>query len=194
MNQLKHDLVQKVFGITGAVNMLAETIDAIDRATRDAHSSNSWQRDVRYLSVHFGPEDGLPAKERQIILPPLLRRVTEVMVKLPHEEKPKIVRVAKSYSSHLRDTDTTKAVLLGNVLHVVAPDVFNDVIVGGLGRPDVGDDTYKSWIAVDYPNVIIYNAAAQVLSDLGDNSSIVNFQLGKTALDRMMLSEELVTL
>ena len=179
MNPLKHDLVQKVFGITGSSNMLAETIDAIDRATRDAHTSNKWQRDVQYFSVHFGAEDGCPAKERQVMLPLLLRKITEVLVKIPREAKPQVAKVAKSYSSHLLNTAPTKAVLLGNVLHVSASDVF--------------DDAYDSWIAKDYPNVIIYNAAAQVLSDLGDTSSIINFQLGKTALDRMILSEEVVT-
>ena len=193
MNPLKHDLVQKVFGITGSSNMLAETIDAIDRATRDAHTSNKWQRDVQYFSVHFGPEDGCPAKERQVILPPLLRKITEVMVKIQREAKPQVAKVAKSYSSHLLNTAPTKAVLLGNVLHVSASDIFNDVIIGGFGRPNTSDEAYDSWIARDYPNVIIYNAAAQVLSDLGDTSSIANFQLGKTALDRMILSEEVVT-
>jgi len=193
MNQLKHDLVQKVFGITGSSNMLAETIDAIDRATRDAHTSNKWQRDVQYFSVHFGPEDGCPAKERQVMLPPLLRKITEVLVKLPQDTKPHVAKVAKSYSSHLLNTATTRAVLLGNVLHVSASDIFNEVILGGFGRPDTGDNTYSSWIAEDYPNVIIYSAAAQVLSDLGDTISITNFQLAKTALDRMILSEEVVT-
>ena len=193
MNALKHDLVQKVFGITGSTNMLAETIDAIDRATRDAHNANKWQRDVQYVSVHFGPEDGCPSKERQVILPNLFKRITEVMVKMPREAKPQPIKVAKSYSAHLNDSSTAKAVLLGNVLHVVATDVFNDLIIGGHSRPDVSDTGYNSWIAVDYPNVIIYNAAAQVLSDLGDASSVVNFQLGKSALDRMILSEELVT-
>ena len=194
MNQLKHDLVQKVFGITGANNMLAETIDAVTRATRDAHSSNKWQRDIDYITVMFGPEDGCPAKERQVMLPSYFSKITEVLVKMPREALPKSVRVAKTYTAHLANTSNTKAMLLGNVLHVAAPDVFNDIIIGGLKRPNVTDDGYNSWIAVDYPDVIIYNAAAQVLSDLGDNNSVVNFQLGKTALDRMILSEELVNI
>lgn len=194
MNQLKHDIVNKVIGITGATNMLAETIDSVDRATRDAHSSNKWQRDVSYVSVVFGAEDGIPTKDRQVILPSLFSRVTEVLVKLPKAKLPNPAKVVKSYTAFIKDSGHTKAVLLGNVLHVSASEIFNDLIIGGITRPNVTDDGYNSWIAQDYPNVIIYNAAAQVLTDLGDTSSIVNFQLGKTALDRMLLSEELVIL
>lgn len=192
MNQLKHDLVQKVFGITGSTNMLAETVDAVERATRDAHISNKWLRDVGYITVMFGAEDGCPSKERQIMLPNTFSKITEILIKLPREQKPRPVKLAKSYTAHLGNFENTKAVLLGNVLHVVASDVFNDIIIGGLTRPDVSDSGYNSWIASDYPNVIIYNAAAQVLSDLGDSSSVTNFQLGKTALDRMLITEELV--
>ena len=193
MNQLKHDLVQKVIGITGSNNMLAETSDAVSRATRDAHTSNKWQRDVGYITVMFGPEDGCPAKERQILLPPNFAHITELLVKMPRELRPTPVKLAKSYTSHLRNVENIRAVLLGNVIHISAPDVFNDIIIGGITRPVTSDDGYRSWIALDYPNVIIYNAAAQVLSDLGDTSGATNFQLGKTALDRMLITEELVT-
>lgn len=190
MNAIKTNIVNKVIGITGATNMLAEIIDAVDRATRDAHSSNKWQRDVQYLSVVFGIDDGCPSTERQATLPPQYTKIIEVLVK--QQGKPNPVPVMRTYSAFLTSKAKAKAVLLGNVLHVTSSEIIHEFVVGCFGKPNTSDDAYNSWIAVDYPNVIIYNAAAQVLSDLGDTSSVVNFQLGKTALDRMILSEEVV--
>ena len=191
MNPLKHRIVQRVFGITGANNLLAETIDSVERATLDVHRSNRFKRDLQYVTVQFEADEGI-ASSRVVSMPLGLRRIMELLIHNPVSAKVESATLLSHLTGYVNSQAPNKAVLLGRTLSVTAPFDFDQFVVGGLFLPDVSDDGYNSWIAEDHEPVITYAAAARVLTDLGDSSSVVNFQLAKSALDHLILDSDLV--
>lgn len=67
--------------------------------------------------------------------------------------------------------------IAGNILQLKSHVSFTDVLLGCYLNPDVSVTGYNSWIALDHPWAIIYEAAAQVCKTIGKQEEEASYRL-----------------
>lgn len=185
------ELKDEVYTLTGRPDLVGETLSAIKSATLKAHQSDFYSKDLTESGISFTTAaytQQLSAKElfprwRKI---KYLRKFDSVSnaagaffeVILPEE-------VLDGWGV-TRDNVCYEA---GVVLNIRSSSEFQYGILGFYQHPDVTEVGYNSWIASDFPYVIIFEAAALVFKAIGldENASMYRqlvmeqFQLLKTS-------------
>lgn len=163
------ELTQTVYDITGRPDRVAETALAIQAATLKAHHSDYYWKDIFEAGIAFSFPEFIQNLDYRALVP------------------------RWRSSKYLRKYDNTRA-LPGKVLDFVVPEnVFDDYSIqrsdiyysagayiqinsstqeqyylfGCYVHPDVTPLTYTSWIALDHPFCIVFDAAATVFKAIG---------------------------
>lgn len=191
MNTEKTLLVKKVVGITGMKNMLTETVDAIERTTREAHVSNWFKRDLTYAQITFDQCDPQVDGERVFSFPSArIRRLYELVAAGGSQRKRLLV--ASSLGDYFSAAGDS-CCLINGVMMLKSSMSVDKLMYGAFTYPDVSDNNYRSWIAQDYQQVIVHGAAYQVLADVSDNHANAQLMLHRQALARLHIDAETLT-
>lgn len=172
------ELISEVYTITGRPDRVAETASAIKSATLKAHQSDYFYKDVFETGVAFDSSAYVQQLDYRTLLP-LWRAV-----------------------KYLRKYDNTNAVP-GNFLNLIVPEQVLDrymvektniyyvagaylnirseteeqyFLLGCYLNPDITTATYSSWIALDHPYAIIYDAAATVFKAIGKDEEAAAYR------------------
>jgi hypothetical protein len=163
------DLVTEVYTLTGRPDRVAETESAVKSATLKAHQSDYYYKDLFESGIVFAVSDyvqnldyrsllsrwrslkylrkydtssGTPGKELDIIVPENIFDQYKI-------QKQDICYVAGAYVQ-INSSTQEQYYLLGCYLN-----------------PDITKATYTSWVALDHPYAIIFDAAATVFKAIG---------------------------
>ena len=163
------ELISEVYTITGRPDRVAETASAIKSATLKAHQSDFFYKDIFETGVAFDSSAYVQQLDYRTLLP-LWRAV-----------------------KYLRKYDNTAATP-GNFLNLIVPELVLDrymvektniyyiagaylnirseteeqyYLLGCYLNPDITTVGYNSWIALDHPYAIVYDAAATVFKAIG---------------------------
>lgn len=172
------ELISEVYTITGRPDRVAETASAIKSATLKAHQSDYFYKDVFETGVAFDSSAYVQQLDYRTLLP-LWRAV-----------------------KYLRKYDNTNAVP-GNFLNLIVPEQVLDrymvektniyyvagaylnirseteeqyFLLGCYLNPDITTATYNSWIALDHPYAIVYDAAATVFKAIGKDEEAAAYR------------------
>lgn len=185
----KDDVIAKVVALTGLRNLSELTRLTVEIVTRELHNSNWFMRDVKHLSVPVTSND---VSNGCVVATVNARLLLAVYVKST-TGKPVSVKTYQNFGDYSLATDERKAALLsGSLMMSVKPDDV-EVLVSCVAPVDISDAGYDSWMERDYPGVVAYEAAARLLSDVGDASSNKMREHAKVSYRRMLDDTEVYT-
>ena len=184
------ELTQEVYNLTGRSDRTAETLAGIKSATLKAHQSDFYWKDLLEAGVQFPSAEYLQTWDYRNTIP--------------------LYRSAKYFRKY--DTSVSPAVAGKTLKKVVPENIFDDYAIektdiwysaGGFIQlksltkestylfgcylnPDLTEAAYNSWIALDHPYAIVFDAAATVFKAIGKDD--------EAAAYRQMVAEQIAEL
>lgn len=183
------DLCNDVYELTKRPDLVAETKMAVRAATLKAHQSDYYSKDLTETGIEWGSPAYYQSLEYRTVFPrwrslKFLRKYDSsssdgagkfFQVLTPDE-------VLDSYG--VQKTDI--CYLAGAMLEIKSSTQDAHMLIGYYQQPDVVEATYNSWIALDHPFAIVYDAAATIFKTIGFDE--------QNSLYRNMVAEQLALL
>lgn len=180
------ELTQQVYTITNRPDRVAETASAITSATLKMHQSDYYWKDIYENGFNAGSDN--IAYEHDIdyrAVIPLFRALKYIRKWTPDltGQNPlgcpgrllTLVEPANVFDDyHQQKCDIYYAA--GAFIHVRSSTMDQYYILGAYVNPNVLPDTYNSWIALDHPFAIIYEAAAMVFKSVGKDEEATTYR------------------
>lgn len=165
------ELQQEVYTITNRPDLVAETLAAVRSATLKSHQLDFFPKDIHETGISFPVASYLQQIEYRTILPrwralKYLRKTTSLgsdtgpfftVLSIPE-------MTVDDYGVNRNDV----CYLAGAVIQVRSSTQFQYALLGCYLNPDITVSGYSSWVAMDHPFAIIYEAAATVFRMTGD--------------------------
>ena len=182
------ELCAEVYTLTGRPDLVAETESAVKSATLKAHQSDYYYKDIFETGVAFQSSEyvqnldyraivsqwralkylrkydntsGTPGIELDIILPEMIF------------DKYKIQRADICY-------------VAGAYVQINSATKEQHYLLGCYINPNIVKATYSSWVALDHPYCIVFDAAATVFKACGKDEEASNY--------RALVAEQIVML
>lgn len=171
------ELINEVYVITGRSDLVNDTLSAVKAATLKAHHSDFYWKDVFESGVQFDTAEYVQTFDYRNIVPrwraaKYFRKYDNInavpgkfLDPIPPElvldryasEKTNVYYGAGAYLTLKSDT-AEQYYLMGCYLH-----------------PDITTAAYNSWIALDHPFAIIYEAAGKVFAGIGKDEEAARY-------------------
>lgn len=163
------DLCNEVYAITNRPDLVAETKSAVKAATLKCHHFDFFYKDLLEVPLQWQIKKFLQEFEYRTQIPRYRAlkyiRHFDVMSDSPGDffEILDPTVVLDSYGVH-RDN---AAYVAGELVKLRCSREFDYVLFGCYVHPSILEGSYSSWVALEYPYAIIYEAAASVFKMVG---------------------------
>ena len=182
------ELVAEVYTITGRPDRVAETESAVKSATLKAHHSDFYYKDIFESGLAFTTSDFVQNFEYRATLPRW--RALKYLRKFdnssgtPGKELEVIVpeNIFDRYSAQKQDI----CYAAGAFIQINSSTQEQYYLLGCYLNPDITKATYDSWVALDHPYFIIFDAAATVFKAIGKDDEAATY--------RQLMAEQLTML
>ncbi len=169
-------LMSDVYTLTNRDDLVAETKLAVKKATLKMHQSDDFARDIFETAIQWTPIAFIQSLQYANIHPrwrklKYLRKFNdstpgEFFTILTPEETLDRYNVNKENITYLAGDNYE--------IRSNTEDTF--MLLGAYVYPDLGDDTYTSWIADNHPYAIIFDAAATIFKSIGQDEKMASFR------------------
>jgi len=180
------ELTQQVYTITNRPDRIAETLSAIQSATLKMHQSDFYWKDIFEAGYNAG--SNAIAYEHDIdyrSIIPLFRAWKYIRKWSPDltGQNPlgcpgKLLTLVEPMNVfddyHAQKTDVYYGA--GQYVHVKSSTLDQYYILGCYINPNITSSLYSSWIAIDHPFAIIYEAAAMVFKAVGKDEEATTYR------------------
>lgn len=187
-----NELIQSVYDATKRPDLVAETKLAVKSATLKAHQTDFYPKDILETGIQF---DG-SAYVQQINMQANFPRYRAMSYFRRYDnsgsgEAKEFFELVSPFD--LVDdygVDKTNVVYsAGLILNIKSAVPMQYALVGFYQNPSISDTTFESWIAVDHPFYIVYEAARLVFKQIGyDEQSAAMDKLAAEHLALIKLS------
>lgn len=164
------ELCADVYTLTNRPDLVSETKLAVKAATLKAHQLDFFYKDIYEVGVQFDTSDYVQALEYRTISPRYraLKYIRKTDVSGTPGDFLSVITPAMSLDKygHQRDDICYAA---GEVIQIKSSTSLQYILFGCYRNPDITENSYSSWIAVDHPYCIVYEAAASVFKLTGDD-------------------------
>ena len=188
-------IVADVYAITNRDDLTVETALAVRSATLKAHHSDDYIFDFNEYSIAFSSSDFYQTLDYKGLIP--LWRKPRYMRKYDNTGSgaPGIFFnyiVPEKVVDEFGADRTDIFYVAGMNVQIRSSTAFQYALIGVYLNPDVTEAGFNSWIANDYPNAIIFEAASLVFKSIGYGEQFVAFR--ELAADaRMELVKHAIT-
>lgn len=162
------DLLQEVIDETKRPDLRTRITSQIRQSTQAVHMAERWPRDLATEIVTFAQPTILGDFEYTNI--PLFRKADAIYPSVGGVKTSiTAFKEVKAFSQHdvTGEMEANYWYLAGNKIVVGSQGVFEELLVTYLKNPDCLGNTYSSWIADEYPYLIVYHATASILERIG---------------------------
>jgi hypothetical protein len=163
------DLCTEVYNLTGRPDRVAETESAVKSATLKAHQSDYYYKDIFESVIQFSTTGYVQNLDYRALLPrwralKYLRKI-DISTGTPGKELDVIVpeNVFDEYKIQKQDI----CYVAGAYVQINSSTQEQYYILGCYLNPDITSAGYTSWVALDHPYAIIFDAAATVFKAIG---------------------------
>ena len=182
------ELCAEVYTITGRPDRVAETLSAVKSATLKAHQSDYYYKDLFETGLDFGFAAFVQSFAYRDILPfwralKYLRKYDSVtntpgklITLLPPEN------VLDDYATQKSDI----CYVAGSYIQINCSVEQQYFLLGCYQNPNITEAGYNSWVALDHPYCIVFDAAATVFKAIGKDE--------EAAAYRTLVAEQLAML
>jgi hypothetical protein len=174
------ELIQEVYSLTGRPDRVAETLSAIKSATLKAHQSDFYHKDLLEAGVQFNTAEYLQTWDYRNPVP-LWRAAkyfrkydTTAIIPLAGKTLAKVVpeNVFDDYA--IEKTDIWYAA--GGFIQLRSSTKESTYLFGCYLNPDITEAGYGSWIALDHPYAIVFDAASTVFKAIGKDEEATAYR------------------
>jgi len=172
------ELQQEVYTITNRPDLVNETLTAIRSATLKLHQLDYFYKDVFETGVVFIA----PAYKQQLdyraLIPQwralkyLRRTDSQGMDTGPFFE---IVTVPELTIDQYQTNRDNICYVAGSLIQIRSSTEFQYAILGCYVNPNITVSGYNSWIALDHPYAIVFEAAASVFKMIGETDQFAAY-------------------
>ena len=172
-----NELIAEVYTITNRPDLVSQTLTAVRSATLKLHQSDYYYKDIRESGISFVTADYVQQLEYRILFPKwrslkYIRKTdstgtgTGKFLDIITPEQ-----VLDDYKLNRNDV----AYMAGEVVQIRSSTQLQYAIVGRYDNPDITVTGYDSWIALDHPYAIIFEAASTVFKMIGDTDQFAAY-------------------
>lgn len=182
-----NELIAEVYTITNRPDLVAQTLTAVRSATLKLHQSDYYYKDLRETGVSFVSALYVQQIEYRTLFPKwrALKYIRKTDVDGSSTGKFLDIIVPENVLDNYNLNRTDVAYVAGEVVQIKSSTRLQYTIVGRYDNPDITVATYDSWIALDHPYAIVFEAAALVFKMIGDTDQFAAY----TMLSREQFSE-----
>jgi hypothetical protein len=171
------ELQAEVYTLTGRADLTAETLLAVRAATLKLHQKDYFYKDIFEVGISFSSSAYEQALDYRTLIP-LWRslkylRKTDVAGDdtLPFFDIIQPEAVLDEYQLNR----TNVCYVAGANLQIKSSTLFQYAFLGCYKNPDITVLGYNSWIALDHPYAIVFEAAAKVFKSIGKTEEFTTF-------------------
>lgn len=181
------ELCDEVYTLTNRPDLIAETKMAVKAATLKAHQSDLYYKDLYETGISFSTSDFVQALEYRSVIPKY--RQLKYIRKTDAAGTPDKFLTVITPTQVLDKYNVTRedvCYAAGELIQIKSSTLLQYILFGCYVNPTVTETEYNSWIALDHPYAIIFEAAATVYKAIGQDDQATTF--------RNMVGEQLAML
>jgi hypothetical protein len=183
------ELTQAVYDITGRSDRTAETLTGIQAATLKAHHQDYYFKDIFESGLNFGSAEFIQSLDYRALMPRW--RALKYLRKYDNAgQTPGMfldVLIPELVLDRYKIEKTDICYVAGAYVQIKSSTQEQYYLFGCYRNPDITTGNYDSWIALDHPFAIIYDAAATVFKAIGKDEEAAAYRtLGQE--QRMMVA------
>lgn len=179
------ELTQQVYTITNRADRTAETLSAIQSATLKMHQSDYYWKDIFESGYNSGTVGAYEHDIDYRAIIPLFRAIKYIRKWSPDltGQNPlgcpgkllTCVEPANVFDDYQQQKSDV-FYMAGAYIHVNSSTLDQYYILGSYLQPNITSTGYSSWIAIDHPFAIIYEAAAMVFKAIGKDEEAATYR------------------
>lgn len=171
------ELIAEVYTITNRPDLVAQTLTAVRSATLKLHQSDYYYKDLRETGVSFVSALYVQQIEYRTLFPKwrALKYIRKTDSAGSDTGKFLEVIVPESVLDDYKINRNDVCYVAGEVIQIRSSTQVQYTIVGRYDNPDITQATYSSWIALDHPYAIVYEAASTVFKMIGDTDQFAAY-------------------
>lgn len=165
-----NELLADTYIITNRPDLVNATKLAIKAATLKAHQSDFYPKDLYETGITWPTPEYLQSIDYRALIPrwrafKYLRKYTNGTTGAPGSFIQLLTpeQTLDSYSINREDI----CYLAGEMLEIRSSTLDQYMIIGCYVNPVLDENTYSSWIALDHPYAIVYEAARSIFKQIG---------------------------
>jgi hypothetical protein len=164
------EILTEVYALTKRPDLVTQSTAAVRAVTLRAHHLDFWARDLREEIVDFSTAAFTRTWAYKVAYPRF--RAVNYIIKCQHPSnepygKPLVNRPPLAsfddYGIAMRDV----WYMAGTNIQISFTEEVRKIAIGFYQHPNIDAPNYESWIADDFPWLIINRAAARILSSIG---------------------------
>ena len=172
------ELCAEVYTITGRSDRVAETESAVKAATLKAHQQDYFYKDIFETGISFASSEFTQSFDYRLTLPrwralKYLRKWdnvglapgTELEVILPE-------LILDRYKVQRQDI----CYVAGSYIQINSSTEEQYYLLGAYLNPDITTSGFSSWVALDHPYAIVFDAAATVFKAIGKDEEAAAYR------------------
>lgn len=185
------ELLAEVYTLTNRPDLVAQTLSAVRAATLKIHQSDYYYKDIEEFGVAFSSAAYVQQLEYRTLKPrwralKYLRRTNSAGT-----EQGVIYDII--VPENVLDSDqlnrTNVCYVAGDVIQIRSAAELQYLIVGCYLNPNITQAGYDSWVALDHPYAIVFEAASNVFKMVGDTDQFNAYsQLANTQIAEVRMS------
>jgi hypothetical protein len=164
------ELCDEVYVLTNRPDLVAETKSAVRAATLKLHQTDYFYKDLFETGLAFTAAAYIQQLEFRLLVPRW--RSLKYLRKTDSAGSDTLgffdIIVPENVLDNYALNRSNVAYVAGAVLQIRSSTQFQYAILGCYIQPDITEAGYDSWIAIDHPFAIVFEAAATVFKMIGD--------------------------
>lgn len=162
------ELVSFVYDLTKRPDLEAETKLAVKAATLKIHQSDLYYKDVKESGIQFQNEDFIQALEYRTLFPRFrslkyIRKSDSAGTAGDFFGVLTPEQVLDRYGTQREDV----CYAAGELIQIRSSTGFKYALIGIYENPDITEAGFDSWVALDHPFAIVFEAAITVFKTIG---------------------------
>lgn len=167
MNTTLTSLVNDVYSLTNRPDLVGETVLAVRNATLKAHNTDFYYKDLFETGIVFDFAQAQQSLEYKQLIPRwrALKYIRKYVAEAPGTFLETVTpdNLLDSYSRHKENV----CYVAGTELQIRSNTAEKYYLIGCYLFPDITVDNYDSWIALEQPMAIVYEATATIFKTIG---------------------------
>ena len=183
-----NELIAEVYTITNRPDLVAQTLTAIRSATLKLHQQDYFYKDIFETGVSFTSAEYLQQIEYRTLVPRW--RALKYIRKTDSTGYQDgafldVLSVPEMVEDAYRINRNDVCYVAGEVVQIRSSTQLQYILLGCYRNPDITQAGYNSWIALDHPYAIVFEAASRVFKMIGDTDQFAAY----TELAQMQAAE-----
>lgn len=161
------ELLDDVYIVTNRPDLVAETKLAVKQATLKCHHSDYYPKDLIETGIQFNAPATLQSLAYRNLLPywrsfNYLRKYSDGVAGTFFQ----ILTTEQTLDRYAINKENI-CYLAGEMLEIRSNTADSTLLLSAYVNPNITETGYNSWIALEHPYAIVYEAAAQVFKAIG---------------------------